>query len=131
MPPGRLGRPAGPGCGLLRGSVHAGTEQRALFEQLVPVMARKRVQAAAEAGVRSGRLIESPGRRGSRTWRTDESPEFEGRMVEQLVSALEHLQGAGAMLNSFHRHRLDVLVRGVPRNEVGRAGFVLSAEAAT
>jgi hypothetical protein len=24
-PPARLGRPAGPGCGLLRGSVHAGS----------------------------------------------------------------------------------------------------------
>jgi len=108
-----------------------GLTQRALFEQLVPVMARKRVQAAAEAGVRSGRLVESPGSRGSRTWRTSESPEFDGHVVEQLVSALEVLQGAGAMLNSCHRHRLGLLFRGAPRNEVGRAGSVLSAEAVT
>ncbi len=81
-------------------------------------MARKRVQAAVDAGVGSGWLVESPGSRGARTWRTVESPPYDGRMVDVLISALEDLQESGAPLGAFYRYRLALLARGVVRNEV-------------
>jgi hypothetical protein len=95
-----------------------GMTQRALFAQLVPVMARKRVRVAVEAGVQSGWLVESPGLRDSRTWRTVETPDFDSRVIEVLVGALEDLQAAGAFVGAFHRHRLGLLARGVIRDGV-------------
>lgn len=108
-----------------------GLTQRALFQQLVPVMARKRVQAAVDAGVRSGWLVESPGSRGARTWRTVESPQYDARMVEVLISVLEDLQATGALVGPYHRHRLGLLARGVVRNEVHHAGSISAPEDGT